>query len=173
MQTTCSTETTRTHCPKIAPFPATRKCEQQGHGLAEAGKVEPLPLIDRCREPSALATGQALRLPHGRSIQDFLGGPAFLVVWGALWSLLIFAYQSPLEDVALDESGEYSVAVPISPRSAPYQLTNWDAQIQAIGDSASLDDPTPSCWSGIVELDGRCVLGEEIEVTPPAEWRRH
>ena len=29
-----------------------------------------------------------------------------------------------------------------------------------------------SCQPGFIELDGRCVLGEEIVVRPPPGWRR-
>ncbi len=151
-----------------APFPATRECEQPKHGLTGAEELEPPPPIDRSGERSALTTCPAFRPPRGRSVQDFVAGAAFLVIWGALWSLLIFSYQSPLENADVDESVENSEAVPVLPSWAPYQRKTWDAQTQVFGDSASVDDPPLPCRAGMVELDGRCVSAEEIEVSPPA-----
>ncbi len=57
-----------------------------------------------------------------------LSGAACVAIWGALWWLLIYAYQFP---------GKSAV-----PGAA-------------------------TCGPGMVELDGACVVGEEIEVRAP------
>jgi len=61
----------------------------QTHGRAEAEKIAPLLLINRCGERSAAPRGQLSWPCRDRPLLDFLGGAACLLVWGALWSLLI------------------------------------------------------------------------------------
>ena len=174
MQTTVSTEFTPTHCRNIghaSPAPATPECDQPKDGLARSENVELLPLMGRSSRRSAVATGQASRLPRGGSVQHFLVGAAFLLAWGALWSLLMLSYQSPLKNAGVDWSVENSEALPAPRTPAPHRRTSGNAQPQVVRDSASLDGP-PSCRAGMIELDGRCVLGEEIEVRLPAGRRR-
>lgn len=63
----------------------------QSHGLAEAEKVAPLFLIDRFGGHSAATVELPSWLSRDRPVLDFLGGAVCLLLWGALWSLLISA----------------------------------------------------------------------------------
>jgi hypothetical protein len=156
---------------------AARRTGEERRRLAGSGKVVPsLPFIHRVAERSAGATGHALRLVRSSSVQDFLGGAACLAMWGVLWLLFIFAVTSARENGLTDELAENPVAafvpLPQSERPAAYRWQNLDAHTQIINVSAPVVEPPQSCGSGAIELDGRCVLGEEIEVRPPPTWRR-
>ncbi|HME92376.1 MAG TPA: hypothetical protein VKE49_13185, partial [Myxococcaceae bacterium] len=76
-------------------------------------------------------------------------------IWGALWLLIAFAVIAPLGSIISQQprarSGAPSALAIRSDRRAPY---------------------APSCQPGFVAVDGRCELGEEIEIRPPAGWRR-
>jgi hypothetical protein len=67
----------------------------QSHGFAEAAQ-------DRFGRSSAATMGLPSWLSRDRRALDFLGVAAYLLLWVALWSLLIFAYQCPLETAGLD-----------------------------------------------------------------------
>ncbi len=88
------------------------------------------------------------------SVKAFLGGAACAVIWGALWWLLIYAYQFPPKSAGVDVSAANSAATSALPRSAP--------QFQVPG--------AATCRPGTVGLNGSCVVGEEIEVRAPAGW---
>lgn len=171
LTTPCHEKLTPTRCnlADIDPFPTLPRCERPKGGQS-AAKIERSPLEDQIGRPSAAARGLPLRLRS--SVKDFAVGAVFLAAWSAVWSLLIFAYQSPLERDDSEDSIESSAAAPVLLLSSPYQEATLKGQTEGIGGSAFPGDPPPSCGTGMIELDGRCVLGEEIEVGPPAGWRR-
>ena len=171
LTTPCHEKSTPTCCnlAEIDPFPTLPRCERPKGGQNEA-KIERSPLEDQIGRPSAAARGLPLRLRS--SVRDFAVGAVFLAAWSAVWSLLIFAYQSPLERDDGEDSIESSAAAPALLWSTPYQEATLNGQTQGIGGSAFVGDPPLSCGTGMIELDGRCVLGEEIEIGPPSGWRR-
>jgi len=63
----------------------------QTYGRAESEKSAPLLLINRCGERSAAPMGQPSWLCREHPKLDVLGGAACLLLWGAIWSLLISA----------------------------------------------------------------------------------
>jgi len=109
-------------------------------------KVAPLPRINRPEPPRSLEIRHFLRPPTG-SVQGFLGGGAWLVIWGVLWLLLILAL-----------AGRFQWA--------------QAALSQSVNRSASVIPESSSCQPGFIELDGRCVLGEEIVVRPASVLRK-
>jgi hypothetical protein len=153
----------------IDPFPAPRQRERPKDGPGPA-RAERSLLNDRIERHSA-AVAKAWRLRWRHSVKDLAVGAAFLAAWSVVWSLLIFAYQFPLVEADGQESAESSAASLVVPRPTRYQLTTSDGQTQT-DDPRYSDDPPLSCSGGTVELEGRCVLGEEIEVGPPSGWRR-
>ena len=90
--------------------------------------------------------GTSLPPPTG-SAQGFLGGAACLVIWGALWLLLILAL-----------AGRFQWA------GAPPS--------ESVNGSAFVVPELPSCLPDFIELDGQCVLAEETVVGAPPGWRR-
>ena len=172
LTTPCHEKYTPTRCKlaDIDPFPALPSRERPKDGLGPA-MPERSPLNNQIGRHSA-GSAKVLRLRWRNSVKDFAVAAVFLATWSAMWSLLIFAYQFPLEGDDGEDSIESSAAAPALLRSAPYQEATLNGQTQGIGGSAFVGDPPPSCGTGMIELDGRCVLGEEIEVSPPAGWRR-
>ena len=170
LTTPCHEKFTSTCCTLagVDPFPTLPRIEwpKDGHDPA---KVEPSPHNDRIRRHSAPS---ARDLGRRSLVKDFAVGAVSLAAWSALWSLLIFAYQSPFERDDGEDSIESSAAMPVLLWSPPYQQTTSNGQTLGIGGSAFVGDPPASCGTGMIELDGRCVLGEEIEVGPPSGWRR-
>jgi hypothetical protein len=75
-------------------------------------------------------------------------------MWAVLWLLVVFGVLIPLESA-------------FAPRS---QRAN--AQPYAEQSSVRLVDPPRWCPRGRIEVDGQCVLGEEIEVRPSVGWKR-
>ncbi len=96
------------------------------------------------------------------SRKAFLGGVACVVIWGALWWLLIYAYQFPGKGAGLDIS--------LANSAAASALSKSEIKPQ-VPDAASLDGRQRRCRPGAVELKGLCVLGEEIRVRAPVRWR--
>jgi len=136
------------HVPVLTPFPARRVGETKS-GLAGAEKVAPLLHIHRRGEPLAVAMGDVLRVASRSSTRDFLGGAACLAIWAILWLLMVFTVAAPRF-----ERQELGPRKPVIP------------------ESTALVGAPRSCQAGMIELEGRCVLGEEVEVRPPPGWRR-
>lgn len=158
---------------KLLPFSRTWVGEER-RGITGVGQVDRLPPIDRLGEPTA--AGRALWMSRGSPVQDVLGGAACLATWGILWLLIVFAVISPLGSI-LSQQPRRSTAAASAPvrqtkRSAHFTTQNFAGRMQPVSDSGRLSDPAPSCQPGLIALNGRCILGEEIEVRPPPGWHR-
>jgi hypothetical protein len=94
-------------------------------------------------------------------LRALVGGAACLLAWGVLWLLLIAAYQQV--QIVRDPS-------PVDSSMRCYPLTRSDAGRED-GDRTSRGDKRP-CPSGMIEVEGQCVMGEEIEVRAPRRWTR-
>ena len=104
--------------------------------------------INRPRKSWPVATRRALRLPTGGFVYDFLGGAARLAIWVVLWLIMMATFAGRLE--------------------RPQPL----ARREPVTGSESIVGRSRASPPGQVDLDARCVLGEEVEVLPPLEWRR-
>jgi len=141
--------------------------------LAAYGPATLLPGTQRSEECSSGGTGQALRLAGLASGQNLLGGAACLVTWGLLWLLTLSDFTSPPGNGFAPGGYENPDATflfhkdgPIAPIDHRKDADPWDAR-----DSSPLR-AAAACGSGLIELDGVCIFGEEIEVSSPPGWRR-
>ena len=78
-----------------------------------------------------------------RPVRDFFVAAACAVAWVLLWVLLLSAAFYPRDDVSRDRT-----QLPQRPGEADL------------------------CGGAMIEIDGRCVLGEDLEVRAPLGWRR-
>src|SRR5262249_13431224 len=92
---------------------------------------------------SAPRIGPRLAVAQSRPIRDFLGAGACAIAWALLWVLLLSAAFSPRDDVLSDR-------MQLPPRPVGADLSR----------------------GAMIEIDGRCVLGEDVEVRAPLGWRR-
>jgi len=88
-------------------------------------------------------TGPRFAVAQSRPVRDFLGACTSGVAWVLLWVLLLSAAFSPRDDVLSDRT-----QLPQRPGEADL------------------------CGGAMIEIDGRCVLGEDVEVRAPLGWRR-
>jgi hypothetical protein len=141
--------------------------------LAGYGPAASSPCAQRSGECSPGGTGQALRLAGLASGQNLLAGAACLATWGLLWLLALSDFISPPGNGFAPGEYENPDAILLFHEEgliAPIDHRN-DADPQVIHDSSPLR-PEGTCGSGMIELDGSCILGEEIEVSSPPGWRR-
>jgi hypothetical protein len=106
-------------------------------------------------------TGEALRLAGLASGQHLLAGAACLLAWGLLWVVTLSDFVSP-------PGNGFSPGGYENP-DATFLFHGEDPEVSH--DSLPLR-PAGVCGSGMVELDGTCTFGEEIEVSSPPGWRR-
>ena len=125
-----------------------RRVHEKPLGSPRPEKVPPLLQFNQPGKPWPVATGRPLRLPTDSPVQYFLGGAASLAIWVVLWLLMALTFVGRFE------------------RQQPV------ARPRLVTGSASSVGPSPACSPGLIELDGRCVPGEEIDVRPPPGWRR-
>jgi hypothetical protein len=93
--------------------------------------------------PYATQTGARFAFPQSRPVRDFFAAGACALAWVLLWVLLLSAAFSPRDDVSRDRT-----QLPQRPGDADF------------------------CGAAMIEIDGRCILGEDVEVRAPLGWRR-
>lgn len=100
------------------------------------------------------ASGARFLLVPAGSAWDALGATACLGMWAVLWLLIVFGVLIPLESAFAPRSQQAN--------ARPYAAQGLVGQV----------DPPRWCPQGRIEVDGQCVLGEEIEVRPSVGWKR-
>ncbi len=154
-------------------MPATlnRAGELSAGGLEQ---VSPLPPGNRAEE-RASQTGRGLLLARSSWIQDLLAGVICLGMWALLYLAVLLAVAHPLGTVFAQAARQTAVAasdlLTQNRRSAPHDPQVLDLP-NAANDPVGLVDLQRHCPPGLIDLDGRCVLGEEIQVHPPRWWRK-
>ena len=141
--------------------------------LAAYGPATSSPGTRRSGECSSGGTGQALRLAGLASGQPLLVGAACLATWGLLWLLTLSDFISPPGNGLAPGGYENPDATFLFHEEGPIAPINHrkDADPEDARDSSPLR-PAAACGSGLIELDGACIFGEEIEVSSPPGWRR-
>jgi len=157
---------------KLLPFSSTPVGERRG--FPGVGQVGRLPPIHRIAEHAA--AGRALLPKRDSLVQHALIGAVCLAIWSILWLLIVFAVVSPLGRTLSHQprgnSDAASVVVRQTKTPAHLATQNFAVRVQPLRNSARLADAAPSCQAGLIAVDGRCVLGEEIQVRPPPGWHR-
>lgn len=118
-----------------------------------------LPRGQRPGELRAIGIGRGLLRARGSGVEDFLAAFGCLAIWGTLWLLMMLAVLLP--------AGKMVARAASSDRPRALNVLGYGSNA-----SAGPADPALWCPEGTVNLGGACVLGEEIEVRPPPEWRR-
>lgn len=91
----------------------------------------PFSRVQRSENRSVGVQRSALRLVSERLVEDFLGGALCLLLWGALWSLFVVAYQSPSAD--LDEYRE----------NTALEQIDWERSVPETARSVTWEAPKP------------------------------
>jgi len=132
--------------PKATPARASQPCRQPKRASVSAANL----LIERVPvsrggffDLYAPKTGPRFAMAQSRPVLDFLGAWAGAIAWVLLWVLLLSAAFSRRDDVLRD-----GTQLPQRPGEADL------------------------CGGAMIEIDGRCVLGEDVEVQAPLGWRR-
>ncbi len=132
-----------------------RTGELSAGGLARA---LPSPAAIHRAEERASQTGRHLLLARSSWVQDLLAGVVCFGMWGLLYLVVLLAVAHPLGTVVAQAARQTAVAASDPPTQARRP--------------APLDSQVLDCPPGLIDLDGRCVLGEEIQVHPPRWWRK-
>ncbi len=117
-------------------------------------------------------TGEALRLA-GLASGHLLGGAACLLAWGLLWVVTLSYFVSPPGNGFSPggyENPDATFFFHQGERIAPIDYRRGEDP--KVSDDSLPLRPAGVCGSGMVELDGTCTFGEEIEVSSPPGWRR-
>jgi len=99
-------------------------------------------VIERVPVLNKAQTGPRFTVAQSQPVRDFFVAGASAVAWVLLWVLLLSAAFSPRDDVSRDRT----------------QLPQRSGEAD--------------CGGAMIEIDGRCVLGEDLEVRAPFGWRR-
>ena len=91
----------------------------------------PFTRVQRSENRSAGVQRSGPRLVSKHLVEDFLGGAVCLLLWSALWSLFVVAYQSPRAD--LDEGGE----------NTALEQTDWERSVPETARSVTWEAPKP------------------------------
>jgi hypothetical protein len=107
-----------------------------------ASASAPNVVIERVPVLNKPQTGPRFAVAQSQPVRDFFVAGASALAWVLLWVLLLFAAFFPRDDVSRDRT------------QVPQRSGEAD------------------CGGAMIEIDGRCVLGEDLEVRAPFGWRR-
>ena len=128
--------------PGLKPFPSVR-VSQTCPRPKRASASAPNLVIERVPVLNKAQTGPRFTVAQSQPVRDFFVAGASAVAWVLLWVLLLSAAFSPRDDVSRDRT-----QLPQRPGDADF------------------------CGAAMIEIDGRCILGEDVEVRAPLGWRR-
>jgi len=140
--------------------------------LAGDGPAASSPEPRHSAECSSGSAGEALRLA-GLASGHLLGGAACLLAWGLLWVVTLSYFVSPPGNGFSPggyENPDATFFFHQGERIAPIDYRRGEDP--KVSDDSLPLRPAGVCGSGMVELDGTCTFGEEIEVSSPPGWRR-
>src|SRR5258708_7318896 len=146
-----------TRADRLLPFGGQANESSLRFSATRVGNAWPCPR--QFTKSSEIGTG--LSSPPGTaSGQEVLVGAACLATWSLLWLLSISDFVSPRENGFARDGGENPGAMfsfPGEDVTAP-----GDPRKEESTQVIHVRSSPGACRSGTIELDGRCVFGEEI-----------